>query len=286
MSAELMVWALKQDIGPAPKVVLVGICDHISDQPGYEVFKGTQKWLADKINMGARQVWEHLKTLEKMGIIEKVGRTKNPDGTYGSLKIKVNKDWCSQSREPASGGKASLPVAENGNHQSRKTANNTLSNTLNYTRAETSSAPAYPEPFELFWKRWKASGQSVKGDNKKKAFSHWQRLDHKSRDLAYVHAPRFQSTFKEEHSKGTTLKYAERYLRDRDFDAFAEEPERAKPCDKVTILPNTPEWEAWYLHDKDLPYFQRLGQSGQQDWWELSRVLKPSRFPEQERKSA
>lgn len=70
MSGKLVGWALDQEIEPpARKLVLVAICDVVSDEPGYETFLGSQEWLAKRVGIKPRQLRNHLRPLATDGYI-------------------------------------------------------------------------------------------------------------------------------------------------------------------------------------------------------------------------
>lgn len=124
MSAELMAWALRQDIGPAPKIVLIAICDQVSDQPGKEYFWGSQEWLATKIHSNPRSVRGHLATLEKDGWIHRIKRKENGEYTTDAIYV------CQQRQEVADGKKTSSPAASSSPHQRQELARKNLTENL------------------------------------------------------------------------------------------------------------------------------------------------------------
>lgn len=263
MSITLIDWALSEPIPPAPKLLLVAICDKISDEPGHEYFWGSQKYLAQKLNIGDRQVRNHMKTLEKLGYIRREKRTTS-SGTYQTDAIYVD----------TSGRK--LPLEENGQNQRKKTSTNTLEDPLaNNKPAKKVSVPDnFPdeEALERAKAYWKGRGRTDLSPQEQAEAFRDHHLAHNKKMTDWMAAWRTWCRNACEFNKapkGQTIPF-----------------KSSEPKNRVEIWPGTPEWQAWKEHDKPLPYFQRLGQSGPQDWWEGSRVLKPSKFPENERKSA
>ena len=120
-----MGWALEQPIAPVPKLVLVAICDVISDQPGHEAMYGGQNWLAEKLDMGERSIRRHLDTLERDGWIRREKR-KMQGGEYQTDLVFVNH----QRPEVADGQKCHSPAATNGHDQRPEVAAKTINKPL------------------------------------------------------------------------------------------------------------------------------------------------------------
>ncbi len=239
MSIALIDWALRQDINPAPKVVLIALCDQISDQPGKEFFWGTQGWIAEKIHMGERQVREHLKTLEKEGWIRRVKRTTD-SGQYTTDAIYVE----SQRRKPADGGKPSSPAAENSQNQRRKTATKNLIENLNENLKpcvleEKPKRNDYPDSFEAFWKRYLAVWGS--GGPKALAYQRWQKLRPGEREEAVYWLTQYHAFFKDKYSTASRVHCATNPSQKR----WQEIADRKHPdAETVKLDPDSPEYEA------------------------------------------
>jgi DNA-binding transcriptional MocR family regulator len=112
----------------------VAICDKISDEPGHEYFWGSQQYLAQKLNIGDRQVRNHMKTLEKLGYIRREKRTTS-SGTYTTDAIYVD----------TSGRK--LPLEEKCQNQRKKTSDNTLEDPLATLEGSAKRKSSLPENF-------------------------------------------------------------------------------------------------------------------------------------------
>lgn len=230
MSIDLISRALRADLKPAPKIVLIAICDQISDQPGKDVFWGSQQWLGGKINMSERQVRQHLKYLEDEGWITRSKRTKS-SGAYDTDHIGLVDGCFDQRRKPAdgdtSGGKASDPAAENGPDQRRKPAAKNLTENLNEN-----SVPG----IEDFWAAWTGLGLQGEGDSIIQCSDAWSLLDDESKRMACLAAPLFQKDFRKRAAPDISMLGSRRFLGERRFDRFRsvlkpKEPIKPKPMD-------------------------------------------------------
>ena len=77
MSIEAVSWALKQDLAPSEKLVLVSLADHHNRGTGLCI--PSQSSIGEQTCMSVRTVQRHLKSLEAKGLITRAARFR-PEG--------------------------------------------------------------------------------------------------------------------------------------------------------------------------------------------------------------
>ncbi len=77
MSIEAVSWALKQDLAPSEKLVLVSLADHHNRGTGLCI--PSQSSIGEQTCMSVRTVQRHLKSLESQGLIKRSARFR-PEG--------------------------------------------------------------------------------------------------------------------------------------------------------------------------------------------------------------
>ena len=279
MSAELMGWALKQDIPPVPRLVFIAICDQISDQPGKEKFWGSQAWLAEKLHMSERAIRGHLKTLEDQGWIKREKRDKEA-GEYKTDLISI----CTQRQEPAAGKKTSNPAARNGRVQRQEPAAKNLTENLK-ENLSSSSADAPTPRFEEFWvKSWKKERLQNKNESKSDAEKAWRKLNAKEKHQAFEFAPAFQRLAQQENGKDCPMLHCVRYLRQKRWEGLAEASDSGGAGAGYITLKNTdPGYWEWVDHLERKtgdPYIRSTFEIGGEYF---DRMIVESQFPPEKR---
>lgn len=231
MSGKLMAWALEQDIGPAPKIVLVAICDLINDQPGHEYFWGSQEWLAEKIHSNERSVRGHLKTLEDNGWIRREKRKIQGRATTDAIYV------CVQRQEVADGKKPSSPAASFGSDQRQEVADNTLKDSL-----KENLTPSFDDLEE----EWKKLGLTPKTESFAKAVKVWHMLTDEEKQQAIAGCKPFQQQYRRENRNDIKMLGLFRYLDEKRFKDFCEQSKL--PEGTMFVRRGEEGWDEWVEH--------------------------------------